>query len=80
MKQIFDGKLYDTDKAKYIISVERDNVANNFSIDIFKTKNGRYFGQDRTNGKLIDENSLRDCLGRFQTDLYIQLFGEVEEG
>mgnify|MGYP006960923397 CR=1 FL=1 len=75
MKQIIDGKLYDTEKADYVVSVE---TSDHIDMNIFKTRNGVYFGVSPSK-EILNERMLKTYLGRKIPDLYIQLFGEVDE-
>ena len=80
MKQIINGKLYDTDSAEYVITAKREQQYELIEYDIYKTKNNRYFAYNKVWQEIIDESKLKQSLGKFFVDLYIELFGEVEEG
>lgn len=78
MKQIIDGKLYDTEKATLIYADNDLWKPRNY----YQTNKGTYFCWYRRNGKLdiVDENIIKSILAEHDVDKYIELFGAVEEG
>lgn len=88
MKAIIDGLLYDTDKAKMLLEgIFPLKVGKTYLLP-YKTPKGRYF----TVKTKIKDNSIEESLLTPQTeteiksmicresvDLYIKIFGEVEE-
>jgi hypothetical protein len=79
MKQIIDGKLYDTDKMEKLYS-------ENFpGPDFWKSKNGTilrrgYRALDSDYLQVVTEEYFKEYLATTNPDKYIELFGEVEEG
>lgn len=74
MKKIINGKMYDTDTSEEIYLNENNNKR------IFKTKKGNYFLM-YANGEVVPktEDEVKELLGLYDTDKYIELFGNVEE-
>ena len=74
MKKIINGKMYDTDTSEEIYLDENKNR------HIFKTMKGNYFLL-YSNGEIVPktENEVKELLGLYNADRYIELFGEVEE-
>ena len=66
--------MYDTDTSEEIYIDEMNNRR------IFQTKKGNYFLL-YPNGELVPktENEVKELLGLYDTDRYIELFGEVDE-
>jgi len=76
MKQIIDGKLYDTDNAELILSLSSDHGTRKF----YRTKKGAFFQvYDKSMG-VLSEDGMKYYLGIYAPDKYIVLFGEAEEG
>jgi hypothetical protein len=89
MKQIIDGKLYDTKKSK-LVSKRNDEY---IKYAIYKSKKGAYFAltqypydlpkmtYDSEPGflTLVNTDFMRVILAMFDTDAYQKEFGEVEE-
>lgn len=74
MKQIIDGKLYDTDTAELILSLADGKRR------FYRTKKGAFFQvYDGTMG-VLSEEAMKKYMGVFAPDIYVKLFGEVEEG
>lgn len=76
MRAILNNKLYDTEKS--------ENICNFHGHSVYKTKNGTLFmirENDTTKEKVLymDEIGIRDFIGEHFPDIYIKLFGEVEE-
>ena len=85
VKAIIDGKLYDTKKAELIIETNEKAI--------FRTENENYFMAKVEYGRTqygtdvyqyfdiekIDENYLKQFLGKYFVDKYIELFGKVED-
>lgn len=78
MKQIIDGKLYDTSKAT-LIYIDNDLWKPR---NYYQTNKGTYFCWFRRNGKLdiVDESIIKSVLAEHDVDKYIEIFGAVEEG
>lgn len=83
MKAILNGKLYDTEKADFIFSISipqdifHDDV-NEFNV--YKTKKGNVFAEHKGEECLISDDMLKIVLSRPDcVDIYIKVFGEVEE-
>lgn len=78
MKQIIDGKIYDTNKATLIYA---DNDFWKPRI-YYQTNKGTYFCWYKRNGKLdiVNEDIIKEVLAEHDVDKYIELFGAVEEG
>lgn len=79
MKQIIEGKLYDTDKMTEIYSAEFPGPT------FWKSKKGTYirkgFGSlDDNYLSVVTEDYFKAYLARTDIDKYIELYGEVEEG
>ena len=83
MKAILNNKLYDTEKADFIfrISIPKDIFhydTNEFNI--YKTKNGNIFAEQKDAECLIGDSMLKTILSRPDcVDIYVKVFGEVEE-
>lgn len=75
MKTIYKNKLYDTEKS--------ENICNFYDHSVYKTQNGTLFmtcGYD-TEEKIscTSHTEIRDFIGIHFPDIYIKMFGEVEE-
>lgn len=83
MRAILNGKLYDTEKSDFIlgISVPQNNFGGDVSeFNIYKTKNGNVFAEHMDEECLISDSILKTILSRPDcVDIYIKVFGEVEE-
>lgn len=83
MRQIIDGKLYDSDKGKIITrfdipSDEPDELSETFWVH--ETARGNIFAENISKKYLVDENMLKTILSiPDYADIYIKIFGEVEE-
>lgn len=83
MKAILNNKLYDTEKADFIfrISIPKDifhDDTNEFNI--YKTKKGNVFAEQKGEEFLISDTMLKTILSRPDcVDIYVKVFGEVEE-
>lgn len=75
MKEIINGKLYDTKKSEKICDIEY------FPHSIWRTAKGRLFLVNELLMKIISTNqkSLKQLLGRQSPEKYTELFGQVEE-
>lgn len=75
MKRIIDGYMYDTDISE-LIYFDEDKRRR-----YYMTQN-RHFFMVLTTGEfmIVDEDTMKDILGRFDTDKYIEIFGEPKEG
>lgn len=95
-KQIINGKLYNTDTAKYIGHWDNGEQSSSFHYygeDLYQKKNGEFFlerdgipqkmcGDTVFGSELgtIEEDDARKWIERhLSADVYIELFGEVEE-
>lgn len=76
MKQIVNGKLYDTEKCELV--TEFDLREENF--EIYKTPKGSYIGYKPFAEIIIDQPQTKMIIGYADADLYIKLYGDVEEG
>lgn len=74
MQRIIDGLLYDTETANLI---HADGLNERH---LYITANGRFF-MFYKNGEIVakDENSTKKYLSKYNTEKYIELFGNVEE-
>ena len=76
MKAIINGLLYDTEKAEYLGEYQNKfHEANG----VYRTKNNRIFIETATGEFIIDEKEIKEIMGKYCPDKYIELFGEVEE-
>lgn len=76
MKEIINGKLYDTEKATLVFDTFITKNGRLLVTSYYITKNLNWFTCNESVGiQVIDENEI----GRVNPDLYIILFGEVEE-
>ena len=74
MKAIIDGRLYDTEKARKVGTLEC------VPCEVYKTGNGNLFLLEKFIGITnADQDEIREMIGIQDPDLYISLFGEVEE-
>lgn len=76
MRAIYKNKLYDTEKS--------ENICNFHSNSVYKTQNGTLFmtcedGTGEEKVSCINQPEIRDFIGEHFPDIYIKLFGEVEE-
>lgn len=73
MKKIVNSLLYDTDKAEKIMETDLHSV--------YQTSNGRLFiKHDMLNAiTCVDIDSIKEFIGEHNVDLYIKLFGNVQE-
>lgn len=83
MRAILNNKLYDTEKAEFLIglSIPQNNFGGDVDeLNIYKTKSGNIFAENVTQDCLVSENKLKTILSRPDcVDIYIKIFGEVEE-
>lgn len=75
MKEIINGKLYDTEKSEKICDIEITGHS------LWRTAKGTLF---LVNDVLIrisntDQEKIKEILGKNNPEKYIELFGEVEE-
>lgn len=94
MKAIINNKLYDTEKAEKVIEFRRSgmktselwgttmNLPYRHDITLYKTAKGNYFEVDEDDKvlRVVSEAQVKELLTNIDPDLYIKLFGEVEEG
>lgn len=73
MKKIVNGLLYDIDKAEKIMECDLHSV--------YKTANGRLFITHDVLNQITctDMDSIKTFIGENNADLYIELFGTVQE-
>ena len=92
MKAIINNKIYDTTKAEAIIDYRRKvnegEILNSgvyycpyHNFTLYKTAKGSYFEHDKTKDiiSVLSEEIARDIVRKLEPDLYIKLFGDVEE-
>lgn len=83
MRAILNNKLYDTEKADFIfsISVPENNFCDDVKeFNVYKTKNGSVFAEQKGAECLISGEMLKTILSRPDcVDIYTKIFGEVEE-
>lgn len=75
MKEIIDGKLYNTDKSEKICNIGLS------SHSIWRTAKGTLFLVNDTLMRISNTNQevIKDLLGKENPEKYIELFGEPEE-
>ena len=75
MQRIIDNILYDTEVSDLLYT---DVYARS---RYYKTVNGRYFIV-HINGEfeVTNEDAVKEILGKYDIQMYIQVFGEPEEG
>lgn len=80
MRQILDGKWYDTEKAELIY--EGSDPYQQFIRRYYRTAKGTFFCHYVNVGKLelVSAEAMMQILAIHDVDKYIELFGEVEEG
>jgi len=76
MREILDGKLYDTEKC--------ENLCNFNNHSVYRTKNGKLFMTCYDFGisermSCTNEEEIKNAVGHFSPDDYIKIWGEVEE-
>ncbi len=83
MKAILNNKLYDTEKAEFLfaVSVPQNNFCNDVNeFNVYKTEKGNIFAEHKNAECLVGENVLKTVLSRPDcVEIYIKIFGEVEE-
>jgi len=77
MKQIIDGKLYDTETAELIYTYEPPTSP--FYVNYYRTKNDAYFTFGIEGITPLEEYDVKESIGKHDIDRYIELFGPVEE-
>lgn len=93
-KAIINDKLYDTEKAEELLAFTRRTTTevrlftdtpvswpSTHMVKLYKTAKGRYFEHDMTAERIqpVAESTARDIVRECDPDLYVKLFGEVEE-
>ena len=74
MKRIIDGLLYDTEKSTLIFT-DTDSRRN-----YYVTKGGKFFVAYRTGEIAVkSEDSIKELLGMYDYDKYVEIFGEPTE-
>lgn len=80
MKAILDGKLYDTEKSEKLCDFDYHTA--------YRTKNGTlftvftHFDENGKRKEIIDnkdQEKIKGAIGLNCPDIYIKIFGEVEE-
>jgi len=74
MQKIVDGLLYDTETATQVYFDEVNNRR------LFMTDKGNFF-TFYGNGEIVPKNrdSVKEYLGKYDVNKYIEIFGNVEE-
>lgn len=73
MKKIVNGLLYDTDKSEKIMDTDSHSV--------YQTPNGRLFVTHDVLNEIscVNVDSIKEFIGEHNADLYLKLFGNVQE-
>lgn len=73
MKKIVNGLLYDTDKSEKIMEADLHSV--------YQALNGRLFVTHDILNEItcVDIDSIKMFIGEHNVDLYLKLFGNVQE-
>ena len=92
MKAIINDKMYDTEKAERIYEfrrkVDEGEILNTglhytpyHDVVLYKTAKGNWFEHDITNDTIavLTEDKAREIIRRLAPDIYVKMFGEVEE-
>lgn len=75
MQKIIDDVMYDTEISDLIFEDENDHQR------WYKTKNGRFFiAYVSGDIAVVSEDAVKRLLGSKDIQMYIELFGEPEEG
>ena len=75
MKQIIDGFLYDTVTATQVYIETQRNIR------YYMTPKRKFFVVYSTGEfKVVEENFIKDLLGKHDINKYIEIFGEPQEG
>lgn len=96
LRKIIDGKLYDTENARILFTFRRkyqdplnplifgkNMVANSWEdAQFLKTERGAYlyYCPKRKDLQVVTEKEVADTIQKLDADVYIRLFGHVEEG
>lgn len=82
MKQMIDGKLYNTETAELILTLY--SGARSSQRDYYMTKKGAFFVHYVRDGKLalVTEDTMKSLLATYDVDKYIEIWGDedIEEG
>lgn len=75
MKEIIDGKLYDTKKSEKICNLDF------LGHSIWRTRKGTLFLVNNILMQIsnVNQDTVKDILAQEKPDKYIELFGDVEE-
>jgi hypothetical protein len=74
MKRVINGKVYDTEKSDIIY------IDPNKRRTYYMTKNGAFFVVYKTGELAVKtEEEIRELLGMYDYDKYVEIFGEPEE-
>lgn len=78
MQKIIDNKLYDTDTAELLLTI---NFAKGIDTFVYRTPNGAYFAQESNDDfTILDKAHARSLIGqRGSVETYTRLFGAPEE-
>lgn len=81
MRAIVNGKLYDTEKSKFLQSVSPlINKVHIKHMDVFRTRKGNIFAVDTDTNDFIESVQLKELLGGTgNVSAYIEIFGMPEE-
>lgn len=92
MKAIINDKMYDTEKAEKVIDfrrkVDEGEILNSgihyttyHEFVLYKTAKGNFFEHDTTKDTIavVTEDIAREIVRQLDPDLYVEMFGEVEE-
>lgn len=83
MRAVLNNKLYDTEKAEflYAVSIPQNDFCDAVNeFNIYKTAKGNIFAEHKNGECLISESTLKSILQRPDcVDIYIKIFGEVED-
>lgn len=72
MKAVIKGKLYDTENAQYVGKITSAH-------ELYKTKKGNFFVKTQYGISNVDQEEIKEFVGKENGDLYIRAYGEVEE-
>lgn len=88
MKQIIDGKLYDTEKANLILEFRRRNLfallvndVSNYWLDgeLYQTNKGSWFEVVADRMNVLTEDEVKELIKQVDPDKYIELYDDIEE-
>ena len=78
MQRIIDGYIYDTETATLLYT---DDSKYPRKTEYYMTSKGNFFAV-YSNGELqvVEEQFIKDLLGKYDIEKYIEIFGEPKEG